>query len=405
MHSFLYFSQWPSKLVVTLAFAFLLLQPPMAALAQSEKASTATQKSTTQEASEEGDEAVTPQRPKTSVTSDRPLEATERQGEDRRLVVSVAGNRAVRAILSNPFIPQTPKVRFAGSSPRVGVFGQLLHMSCEADNSLLVDASTVNDQGERQMGTWRVEPDGSILAEDVFQYAANDLSWVRRIPRYKFKDGSAIRANLPAGEKSARRIFDSHHDEVIYASSKYSGEGHVYLGSIFSLWRQNSQGQAKRLVSWSPVNTNIEKYGYSYDMKNFYSGQVHGLAVDNRGQIYLSLVVDDAAYSMNRMSRTSIYRVDEGKQKLVPVLDLDLEKVYATGKQANDSAFGNRVGSATAYYEDGPINKAFVGKVAVQKMCFDPRGNLYFLDNLKQAGGQVIRKIDLIKGEVTTWAY
>ena len=150
---------------------------------------------------------------------------------------------------------------------------------------------------------------------------------------------------------------------------------------------------------------NIEKYGYSYDMKNFYSGQVHGLAVDNKGQIYLSLVVDDAAYSANRMSRTSIYRVDEGKQKLVPVLDLDLEKVYAAAKQANDSAFAHRVGSASAYYEDGPVNKAFVGKVAVQKMCFDPRGNLYFLDNIRQAGGQVIRKIDLIKGEVTTWAY
>jgi hypothetical protein len=405
MHSFFNSSQRQDKLAVALVCAVLMLLQPLTAHAQADKTLTALPKSSTQDAGEESDETVTPQRPKTSVTSDSPFEAAERQGEDRRHVAAVANKREVRAILANPFIPQTPKVRLAGGAARHGVFGQILNMSCETDNSLLVDATTMNDQGERQMGTWRIEPDGRILAEEVLRYAANDLSWARRTPRYKFKDGSAIRANLPTGEKSARRILDPHHDDIIYASSKYSGEGHIYLGSIFSLWRQNNQGQARRLVSWSPVNTNIEKYGYSYDMKNFYSGQVHGLAVDNKGQIYLSLVVDDAAYSANRMSRTSIYRVDEGKQKLVPVLDLDLEKVYATGKQANDSAFGNRVGSATAYYEDGPVNKAFVGKVAVQKMCFDPRGNLYFLDNIRQAGGQVIRKIDLIKGEVTTWAY
>jgi hypothetical protein len=46
-----------------------------------------------------------------------------------------------------------------------------------------------------------------------------------------------------------------------------------------------------------------------------------------------------------------------------------------------------------------------VGKVAINKMCFDQKDNLYVLDNFGQQGGQTIRKIDFVKNEMTTWVY
>jgi hypothetical protein len=59
-------------------------------------------------------------------------------------------------------------------------------MTCEADNSLHVDAFTMNDQGERQI--------------DVRVYVPNaELAWLRRIPARRFKDGTAARASLPVG--------------------------------------------------------------------------------------------------------------------------------------------------------------------------------------------------------------
>jgi hypothetical protein len=358
-----------------------------------------------QEAGDEGDPAQRTARGKAAVSVSDPVQATEHQGFDRKSVSVVAANREVRAILSNPFIPQTPTVRFLGSRAQTGLFGQILNISCEADNALLVDALTMNEKAEQQMGTWRVKADGSVVAEEVFGYAPNDRSWVRRIPRYRFRDGSPIKANLPAGEKTDRRIMDAIHDDIIYTSSKHSGEGHIYLGSIFSIWRQSSGGQVQRLVSWSPTNMNIEKYGYSYDMKGFYSGRTKGLAIDSKGQVYVAMEVDDAAYGANRTHRHTIYRVDEAKRKLVPIIDADLERSYTAGKQTNDPAFAARVSAPDKYYEDGPVNKAFVGKAAINKMCFDQKDILYVLDNFGQQGGQTIRKIDFVKNEMTTWVY
>jgi hypothetical protein len=120
-----------------------------------------------------------------------------------------------------------------------------------------------------------------------------------------------------------RRVFDPVRDELVLATSKYSGEGHPTLGSIFSIYRQTKDNDANRFVSWNPVNIDITKYGFSYDTRGFFAGLTGPLAVDLEGRMFLAPQVECTAFSANRISRTTILRVDEPTRKLVAMIYLE----------------------------------------------------------------------------------
>jgi hypothetical protein len=135
----------------------------------------------------------------------------------------------------------------------------------------------------------------------------------------------------------------------------------------------------------------------------FFADLTGPLAVDLEGRIFLAPQVDSTAFSANRISRTTILRVDEPTRKLVAMIDL--ERSYRTERQAEDSNFGSRVGADGNPCADGPLAKAYIGSAAVSRICVDRNSHLYILDNLRQAERQAIRKIDFNKNEITTWAY
>ncbi len=359
-------------------------------------------------------------------------EATKHQGFEYK-AVSLIGSRKVKATLSNPYIPQTLVRRehvnsaVAQRTPvlQTGLFWQIHHMTCEADNSLLVDAYTSNEQGERQLGTWRISESGAISAEYVQKYGPNGdkRSGMRKSKAIRFKDGSKFVAIFPEKEvvkqkingieteiRVLRKAYDAMRDEVIVETSRYSGEGHPFYGSIFSIWRQGNNAQARRLISWSALGKDISKYGYPFDLRGFYAGQISAMAVDKEGRIFLSIYVDAhagvAANDSNRISRNVIYRLDEANKKMIPVVDTDLDKLYKSGKQANDSGFSERILEGIGYYADGPLNNAFIGDIPVRQICFDQKNHLFLLDSTrKSTKNAVIRKIDFDKNLMSTWAH
>jgi hypothetical protein len=356
-------------------------------------------------------------------------EATKHQGFERK-AVSLIGSRKINAILSNPYIPQAlvrrehvnPEVGQRSPTLQTGLFWQIKNMTCEEDNSLLVDAYTSNEQGERQQGTWRIAENGAISAANV-QSLGDKRSGVRKSKANRFKDGSKFVANFPEKEtvegkvngieteiQLSRRIYDATRDEMILATERYSGEGHPFYGSIFSLWRQGNNTEARRLISWSPLGKDISKYGYSFDLRHFYANPISSMVVDKDGRIFLSINVDlhagVAVNSANRLHRNVIYRLDEANKKMIPIVDTDLDKLYNSGKQADDPGFSERILKGRGYYADGPLNKAFIGDVPVRRICFDQNNHLFVLDSSPaSAMNSVIRKIDFEKNEITTWAY
>ncbi len=329
-----------------------------------------------------------------------PAEATQHLGSEMRNVTEVASGRKVEAKLSNPFIPLDKFKRVYNNESRTGFFGQIYKMACEPDNSLLVKAYTMNNAGEEQEGVWRIAENGAITAKNVgkFVTSGNAKTPSTHEP-IKFKDGSSFSAHLPQNLPGTDPVmegihaYDALHDEVVFFTREHYGVGtqtHAYR-SVLTIWRQNNQGETRRVVTWHPLGKDTSKHGFKNTMQGFIGRIADALAVDKNGQIFVTIDTDSdprPGGAEQDRARSLVYRVDEKTKKLLPVFD--------SKKQGNGSFF----------YADGTFKEASSGSVPLGKLCFDQTGNLFVLDNAGHSNaGAVIRKIDFSKNEVTTWAY